>query len=187
MAVGKHELSSLSRLPGDSISPSSLRVPLPAAQSQLPPWKLQPLWIIDTSVTTDSQQTFLKQQPILIALLTDLPSVLNLTELLFPPCNWQHTHQGPQHPHTQRLPPAHTHLSELLLLDTADSQVILETILTIGFGDAILPCFSFPLELFFPNFSVHVLGLVDTRAQRRRYTSHFSVGISFLLMASAIT
>lgn len=52
---------------------------------------------------------------------------------------------------------AHRHISELLLLDATDYQFILETTLIVGFGDAILPCFSFPIVIFyrffFPYFS----------------------------------
>ena len=109
MAVGKHELSSLSRLPGDSISPSSLRVPLPAAQSQLPPWKLQPLWIIDTSVTTDSQQTFLKQQPILVVF-TYWPPISPQSDWTFIPTMQltPHSPGPPTPPYTATAPSTYT-------------------------------------------------------------------------------
>lgn len=68
---------------------------------------------------------------------------------------------------------AHRHISELLLLGTADRQFFLETTFIMGFGNTVFPCFSFPLELFlwpFPNFSssAHSIGLGDTRDQRRR-------------------
>ena len=64
--------------------------------------------------------------------------------------------QALEHTHTRARAHTHTHThtlsSELLLLDTADHQFLLETALIIGFGDAIFPGFPFLFELFFLGF-----------------------------------
>lgn len=58
MAVAKHELSSLLRLPADPMSPHLCKshfLQLSLISHPPTPWKLQPLRAMDTSVTTDSQ------------------------------------------------------------------------------------------------------------------------------------
>lgn len=86
---------------------------------------------------------------------------------------------------------AHRHISELLLLDATDYQFIVETTLIVGFGDAILPCFSFPLDILSHFFHIFILcpflRLSGHQRPKEKSLFFFSVGTSFPLMASAVT
>lgn len=100
------------------------------------------------------------------------------------------THQGHKQP-SYAITTKHTHTSDLLLLDTTDHQFHLESTLIMGFGDAILLCLSpFPLSYPFSSFPKLFLLCPLLRGsvhQNPKEKTLFSVGISFPLVASAIT